>query len=74
VCFAKHTLNKHNLGQLGLNPDPAHSFFFFMGLGLAQPIGLGLKLQRRVRRGGLIGLGTLADQNQYVPTCVELST
>ena len=35
---------------------------------------LRLGLQRRVRRGSLIGLGTLADQNQSVLACVELST
>ena len=35
---------------------------------------LWLGLQRRVRRWSLIGLGTLADQNQFVPACVELST
>jgi hypothetical protein len=31
VCFAKHTLNKHNLGRLGLKPksDPLSFLFFF---------------------------------------------
>jgi hypothetical protein len=32
VCFAKHTLNKHNLGRLGLKPksDPLSFFFSFL--------------------------------------------
>jgi len=31
VCFAKHTLNKHNLGRLGLKPrfGPLSFLFFF---------------------------------------------
>ena len=31
VCFAKHTLSKHNLGRLGLKPRPGPLFFFFLG-------------------------------------------
>ena len=35
MCFAKHTLNKYNLGPLGLKPRSGPLYFF--GLGLAQP-------------------------------------
>jgi hypothetical protein len=31
VCFAKHTLSKHNLGRLGLKLRPDPFFFFFLG-------------------------------------------
>jgi len=43
VCFAKHTLNKHNLGRLGLKPRSGPLSFFFW-LGLAQPTWAGLDL------------------------------
>jgi hypothetical protein len=43
MCFTKHTLNKHNLGRLGLKPRSGPlSFFFWGGLGLAQPTWVGL--------------------------------
>jgi hypothetical protein len=29
VCFAKHTLSKHNLGRLGLKPKPDPLLFSF---------------------------------------------
>jgi len=39
VCFAKHTLSKHNLGRLGLRPRPGplffFNFFYWAGSGLA---------------------------------------
>jgi len=43
VCFAKHILNKHNLGRLGLKPRPGPLFFFWGGgLGRAHPVWAGL--------------------------------
>ena len=30
MCFAKHTLSKHNLSQLGLKPRLGPLFFFFL--------------------------------------------
>jgi hypothetical protein len=33
VCFAKHTLSKHNLSQLGLKPRLGPLFFFLFGAG-----------------------------------------
>jgi len=44
VCFAKHTLSKHNLGRLGLKPRLGPLFLSFLGLGPAQPIWAGLDL------------------------------
>jgi len=61
--------DKHGVGGVG----------FLQGLGRQESchgrtVGGRLRpgLQRRVRRGSLIGLGTLADQNQSALACVEL--
>jgi len=40
VCFAKHTLSKHNLGWLGLKPRPS-PLFFVLGAG-SSPTNMGL--------------------------------
>jgi hypothetical protein len=48
VCFAKHTLSKHNLGRLGLKPGPGPLFFFSFGLDLAQPCVKGSRMHATV--------------------------
>ena len=41
VCFAKHTLSKHNLGRLGLKPRTNQTSFFFRRGGWVQPNHIG---------------------------------
>ena len=42
MCFAKHTLSKHNLGRLGLKPRPDPLFFFSFWAGSSPAMQAGL--------------------------------